>query len=386
MKLKRSIFTGLTLMLSLALLIALGLFFAGRSGGTGLVMLTLGLILLLAATLILLIRHVFVPLNRMLKQFHALLQGAMPDIQERHGVGETALLSRRLAAHVKHLEEVIDYAHQLSRGDISREFDLKSEKDVLGSALFALHESLVQSNAEAERRRREDEQRNWSSVGLARFSEMLRDVEDDLEAMSGLFIKHLVAYLEVEVGAFFLTEKQEDETQILRMTGSYAFDREKHTQKSFAFGEGLVGRCAMEKEVIYISEVPENYIRIRSGLGEDLPAVLVLVPVLLDDEVLGVIEIATFTSLPGYKIAFLKALSDSMATTISKVKINVQTAQLLQQSRRQAEEMSSQEEEMRQNMEELQSIQEQSERREKKLQEEVQRLKQELRRKDSSTS
>ena len=134
----------------------------------------------------------------------------------------------------------------------------------------------------------------------------------------------------------------------------------------------------MERDSIIITDLPEDYIRIRSGLGEDEPATLVLVPVLLDEQVLGVIELASFKEVPDYIINFIKSLSNSIAASVTKVKVNISTAKLLQQSRKQSEELFSREEEMRLSMEELRSIQEQSAKRETQLLSKVEKLKDQL--------
>ena len=382
MKKKRFKLHGLILFPAAAILVSLLMLYFSFSLDSWITVLSVLIILMLAGVLTVYIRRVIQPIRRMESYFDELHQGKLPRLERKHEEGIMGELAEDLSRHVSHLESVIAYAKRLAGGDISEEFTVRSDRDELGQSLFRLHESLVQSSAEAERRRREDEQRNWMASGLARFSELLRNAEDDPDAMAGLFIRHLVDYLEVEVGALFLTEQEEGENPVFVMKGSYAFDREKYDHKTFAPGEGLVGRCAVERETICINEIPGDYIRIRSGMGEDKPAVLVLTPVMLDDEVLGVIEVAAFSPVPPYKIQFLESLSESIAATISKVNINVQTARLLQQSRQQAEELSSQEEEMRQSMEEMRSIQEQSAKREQELHEELKKLRKELGNKD----
>jgi len=378
MKKKRFKLHGLVLFPLAAILLSLAMLYHSFSLDSWITVFSILILLLMTGMLVTYFRRLQRPIRRMESYFDKLQKGELPHVEEDCQEGIAGELAEPLSRHVSHLESVIAYAKRLASGDISEEFKVNSDRDELGQSLFRLHESLVQSSAEAERRRREDEQRNWMASGLARFSELLRNAEDDPDAMAGLFIRHLVDYLEVEVGAIFLTEQEEGKEPELVMKGSYAFDREKHDHKSFGQGEGLVGRCALEKETIYINEVPGDYIRIRSGMGEDKPAVLILTPVVLDREVLGVIEVAAFSQVPSYKIQFLESLSESIAATISKIKINIKTARLLQQSRQQADELSSQEEEMRQSMEEMRSIQEQSAKREQELNQELKKLRQEL--------
>ncbi len=140
-------------------------------------------------------------------------------------------------------------------------------------------------------------------------------------------------------------------------------------------GEGLVGRCYQEKEKIYLTDIPHDYMKITSGLGEDSPRALLIVPLIYNDVIYGLVEIASFNEYPQHVIEFIERIGESIAATISSSKSQIQTALLLEQSQQQAEEMSSQEEEMRQNMEELRATQEQSQRSEEELQRECEELK-----------
>jgi PAS domain-containing protein len=123
-------------------------------------------------------------------------------------------------------------------------------------------------------------------------------------------------------------------------------------------GEGLVGRCYIEAEPIYLLEIPDNYITITSGLGDTPPRCLLLVPLKVDKEVNGVIELASLQPIAQYKIDFVQKVAESIASTLKAARVNERTAKLLGQTKLQAEEMAAAEEEMRQNLEELQSTQE----------------------------
>ena len=139
-----------------------------------------------------------------------------------------------------------------------------------------------------------------------------------------------------------------------------------------------MGRCYQEQEKIFLTDIPNDYIKITSGLGDDNPSCLLLIPLAYNNQIYGIIEIASFNVYRDFEIEFIERIAENIAATISSVKANIQTAMLLEQSQQQAEEMSSQEEEMRQNMEELRATQEQSARREEELQREVERLTKEL--------
>ncbi|HPD95127.1 MAG TPA: GAF domain-containing protein, partial [Tenuifilaceae bacterium] len=150
--------------------------------------------------------------------------------------------------------------------------------------------------------------------------------------------------------------------QYFELISAFAWDRKKYITKQLEKGEGLVGACALEKETIFMTDVPDDYVNITSGLGEANPRCVILVPLKHEDNVLGVIEMASFKVLDNHEVDFIEKIAESIASTILSVKVNARTKMLLEQSQMQAEEMKAQEEEMRQNMEELQATQEEVER------------------------
>ncbi|HRX68685.1 MAG TPA: PAS domain S-box protein, partial [Tenuifilaceae bacterium] len=220
---------------------------------------------------------------------------------------------------------------------------------------------------EEEQRRREDEQRNWSAEGLAMFGEILRAEKGNLEELSYNIISSLVKYVEANQGGFYLLDDSDKGEKFFQLTACYAYERRKYADKKIGWGEGLVGACALEKQTIILNKIPDSYLSITSGLGSSNPKNLILVPLKLNDEIHGVIEIASFKKFENFEVEFVEKVAESIASTISSVKINIRTAKLLRESQEQAEALSSQEEQMRQNMEELQATQEEAARQAEKF-------------------
>jgi transcriptional regulator with GAF, ATPase, and Fis domain len=248
----------------------------------------------------------------------ALAEAEVVSEDTRPSLHEFKEIESALEIHLSRLKEIVQIANKLADGWIEDKFEAKGSYDDLGNAMAKLKESIIQSNKEAHRRRKMDEQQYWQSQGLTKFGEMLRDFESNIEKGSENFIRELVQYMEMEVGGLFLITRIEN-VEILELKGAFAFDRKKKLEKHFKLGEGLVGRCALEKQSIVITDVPEDYIRIHTGMGDAKPTTIILVPVIFDDQVLGIIELASFNTIEKYKIDFVSNLGLSIASIISKV-------------------------------------------------------------------
>jgi PAS domain S-box-containing protein len=255
-----------------------------------------------------------------------------------------------------------NFAREIGKGNLDAKFETLSNKDLLGISLIDMQESLKQAQSTEEERKVEEAKHSWATQGMAKFGEILRQNNDNINELSYNIIHNLVEYTDSNQGGVFILNDNDQDKPFLEMTACFAYDRRKYLEKQIEIGEGLVGRCFREGKTIFLTDIPENYINISSGLGQEKPRCLILVPLKNNDEKLGVIEIASFKVLEKYQIEFIEKLTESIASTISSVKINIQTAELLAKSQQQAEEMQAQEEEMRQNMEELQATQEEMER------------------------
>jgi len=298
------------------------------------------------------------------------------DIEESKVLDEIGTMKNELKQLVEGIKETTRFAQDIGEGNLDREFQPMSEVDMLGNSLLEMRKNIRDAETERGIRAKEEEERNWGTSGIAKFAEILRQDNSDLEALSYNIISNLVKYLGVNQGGIFiLNTTEENEEKVLELKGCYAFDRKKFTEKTINPGEGLVGACYLEGDIIYITDVPENYINITSGLGDAAPKCVLICPLKVNNVIYGVIEFAAFEKLEPYKIDFVKKVSESIASTISTVRINIRTEQLLNQTRMQTEEMANAEEELRQNMEEMQATQEESRRREKELQEEIRQLK-----------
>ncbi len=281
-------------------------------------MLVSGLLITVLAGLVGFIVYIYYPLAS-LKERIKLLSGGEPLPRGKGFMRfEFGEMNKAIDQHAQRLQEVTEVAHELADGKAEKDFETTGEQDELGRAIIRLKKSILHSKKDEQERRRIDEQQYWTSRGLARFGELLRDFDHQKLQASEVFIMELVKYTGLEIGGLFLAEKDEQGGLVLNLTGAYAFDRIKQLKKTFAPGEGLVGRCAIEKQTILITDVPPDYLCIRSGLGENSPSTILLVPIMYNEDVLGVIELASFIEMEDYKVSFLESLGRSAAPVLAR--------------------------------------------------------------------
>jgi methyl-accepting chemotaxis protein len=270
---------------------------------------------------------------------------------------EVGNMANSLNKLIEGLNRTANFAKEIGKNNLSAEFIPSGQNDNLGNALISMRDNLKRAADEEQKRKIEDEQRNWINLGLAKFSDILRQNNNNLQILADNIIQNLLNYLNANQGGLFITY-EEDEEPHLELLSAFAFNRKKFKNKQIAIGEGLVGNCAVEKQTVYLKEIPENYIEITSGLGDAPPRSLLIVPLKIEDKIFGVLEMASFNEFMPYEIEFVEKIGENIASTLSSVKNSIRTTQLLEQSQQQSEEMAAQEEEMRQNMEEMQATQE----------------------------
>ncbi|MFQ3574818.1 MAG: GAF domain-containing protein, partial [Cytophagales bacterium] len=250
------------------------------------------------------------------------------------------------------------------KGNIDVEYesvDTNTNQDLLAESLLSMR-SQMKRLAEQER------ERNWVTQGLAKFVDILRADNSELSILCEKITSNLVKYLGANQGYLFIVNDNNPNDVHLELMACFAYDRKKFIEKRVEIGEGLLGQSYLEKESVFMTNVPQNYVHITSGLGESTPGCVTIVPLKINEEVFGLIEIASFKPIEKYQIEFLEKLGESIASTVSSVKVSERTSRLLAESRQMTEEMRAQEEEMRQNMEELQATQEEMQRMLKQVQ------------------
>jgi PAS domain S-box-containing protein len=287
-------------------------------------------------------------------------KGELPDVEVKSEKEFHPIIhaSNEIKAYIDHANQ---FAKHIGDGDFAFDFSPKSQKDALGNSLIEMRNRLQEVT-------REDKIRNWMNEGQAKFGEILRQYNDDLEELGSNLINNIVDYLSASQGALFVF-KEDSEHPYLELLASYAFNRKKFIEKKLEIGEGLAGQAFSEGKTIYLKDISTDHYNITTGLGESKPSSLLIVPLKEEDKIEGVIEIASLKEIKPHEIEFIESIGESIASSLSSGKINETTRKLLDETQEKAEQMKAQEEELRQNMEELAATQEQMERRNKELEE-----------------
>lgn len=271
---------------------------------------------------------------------------------------KTKELEERVTALEAQIIAASEFVKEIEKGNLTAEYKYSGESETDN----ALSTSLISLRNQLKTYAVEEKERNWVTEGLARFIDILRSKNNDMTELTDDIIRNLIKYLGANQGALYIINDNNSQDIFLEIKACYAFERKKYIDQRIEIGEGLAGQAVMEKETIYMTEIPGSYLRITSGLGEGSARNLLIVPLKLDDQVLGVLEIASFSVFKKFQIEFVERLGESIASTVKAVKINQRTNKLLQDTQAQTQQLREQEEEVRQNMEELSATQEEMKR------------------------
>ncbi|MBA3579851.1 MAG: HAMP domain-containing protein, partial [Gemmatimonadaceae bacterium] len=241
---------------------------------------------------------------------------------------------------------IADVATAVTRGDLSRQITVEAQGE-----LDELKGNLNQMIANLKETTDKNTEQDWLKTNLAKFSRMMQG-QKDLETVSRLIMSELTPLVSAHHGAFYLMEESSG-TPLFRLIASYAFKERKNVSNVFQLGEGLVGQSALEKKPILLTNVPDDYVTIMSGLGEAPPRNIIVLPVLFEGEVKAVIELASFQPFSQIHQLFLDQLSESVGVVINMISANMRTADLLEQSQGLTHELQSQSEELKTQQEEL---------------------------------
>ena len=248
----------------------------------------------------------------------------------------------RLAANLTiQVRAIAEVATAVTKGDLTRSIALEAQgemaalKDNINEMIRNLRETTQKNN-----------EQDWLKTNLAKFTRMLQGQRDLME-VTKLILSELAPVVSAQHGVFYMTEHTDAAPPVLKLSSTYAYRERRGLKTEFRLGEGLVGQCAYEKDRILITDVPSDYVKISSGLGEAPPLNIVVLPVLFEGQVKAVIELASFNQFTDIHLNLLDQLTETIAIVLNTIAANMRTEDLLKRSQSLAEELQDQQVELR---------------------------------------
>jgi len=278
--------------------------------------------------------------------------GVQAQVQGVSGVWEglTDNVNQLAGTLTTQLRAISEVSQAVTQGDLTRSIAVEAEGEVaeLKDTINQMIDNLAETT-------RVNNEQDWLNSNMARFTGMLQG-ERDLETVSRLIMSELTPLVGSQHGAFFVMESPDGEGDDfeLRLIATYGYKQRKNVPNRFKIGEALVGQAALEQKPILITQAPDDYVRISSGLGEGAPVNVIVLPVLFEDQVLAVVELASFQRFSSVQQSFLEQLAESIGVVLNTIQANMRTEELLVQSQDLTQELQSQSEELQAQQEELQ--------------------------------
>ncbi|MEU3936238.1 HAMP domain-containing protein [Streptomyces sp. NPDC029044] len=253
-------------------------------------------------------------------------------------------LAGNLTRQVRAIAEVTS---AVAEGDLTRSINVEASGEVaeLKDNINSMVESLRETT-------RANQEQDWLKTNLARISSLMQG-HRDLPVVAELIMDELVPLVSAQYGAFYLAEDGDDGPE-LRLVGSYGYPEESSRPSRIAFGRTLVGQAARSRRTIMVEELPDGYVTISSGLGQVVPSALVLLPIVVEGQVLGVIELASVTRFTQIHRDFLAQLMETIGVNVNTIVANARTDELLVESQRLTVELQARSTELQVQQEELQ--------------------------------
>jgi CheY-like chemotaxis protein/signal transduction histidine kinase/HAMP domain-containing protein len=248
-------------------------------------------------------------------------------------------VNRLAASLTTQIRAMAEVATAVTKGDLSRSITVEAAGEVA-----YLKDNVNEMIRNLKDTTRKNTEQDWLKTNLAKFTRLLQG-QKDLWTVSRLILSELAPLVNMQHGVFYITETAGDEP-VLKLLASYAYRERKNLAHQFRLGEGLVGQCALEKDRILITGVPNDYIKINSGLGDAAPLNIVVLPVLFEGQVKAVIELASFHPFNEIHLAFLDQLTESIGIVLNTIEANMRTESLLAQSQSLTQELQAQQQEL----------------------------------------
>ncbi|MFW5759827.1 MAG: GAF domain-containing protein [Cyclobacteriaceae bacterium] len=234
--------------------------------------------------------------------------------------------TRKISLPIINLNERIKsflQEHNILQDEKNQANEIKALSGNFEIMLNNIRENLKMVNEKNEKlmkKAKEDDQLIWKNEGIAQFTEIIRNKNLAFKELAYNVISFLVNYTQSNQGSLFVVN-DENETPVMELKAAYAFDRKKYLEKEILPGEGIIGACWLEKELQLLTEIPDNYINITSGMGDANPNCILIVPIKNNQEVVGIVELASFHVYEKYQIEFIQLIDERMGSYLAAEKM-----------------------------------------------------------------
>lgn len=297
-------------------------------------------------------KNIFKPISTIIINLKMISKGNLYNVKFNSFIDEVKEFEKILIDTVKQYKNKISIISELSHHNVDIEMNFTTD-DELGSAIQTLQNSLQVREKETSAFRSQEEQQKWKANGIAQIGATMRKYTNDLSLLYDNVLREMIEYTDALQGAIYSYNEKEN---VLELAVAYHYGKKRKKKSRIEPYEGILGTILVEKHPYYLNPVPDNYIFWEMGMGYSKPTSIFIFPLLFEEKIYGVIEIASLNEFQEYQREFFLKLANEFAITISYTIINVQTKKLLQEFENRTKELKDNEKLFKKNQEHLKSI------------------------------
>jgi HAMP domain-containing protein len=268
-------------------------------------------------------KSIIKPIDLIREEINQLSKGVLPERQDKKFKDyEIQQMAKAVDVLAEGIKKSSLFAEKIGQGKYETDFEALSEDDVLGNSLLKMQKNLKIAG-------KENSERAWFNEGLSLLGDMLKKNSHELKLISDDVLRLLIKYLNANQGRLFIVAQKQGQSDYLDLLSTYAWGKKKYIEQEISFKDGITGQVWKEKNSIYLTNIPQDYVKITSGLGHTNPNSLLVVPMMLNDVVFGVLELASLRDFSPIQRAFVQKAGENIASTISIIQNNLQSQKFL---------------------------------------------------------
>ena len=280
------------------------------------------------------------------------------NIKQIKTQNELKQLQESIEAISKSFSDINQLSKSITSGDFSKIMEVRSPEDELAKSINKMNQFLLEEKEYDKQRKIINEHSKWFTDGLNEINKVLKIHHQDIYILTERVTQAIVKFFNIAFGGIFITTKNEADETILELISAYAYSESKFVKKTFKIGESLIGACASEKRIVSLKKLPEGYLQVLSGLGKTAPKHLLILPLLYENELMGVLELASLNTISDKEIKLIENIAENIASNLSIAKANLHTQKLLDKSQQYTKKLAEKDEKMNIAMVKLKDLQE----------------------------